>query len=892
MLNFTVHKARVRTIFIVAAGTFSWTALGGLPGPPVARGAPRQGVYFRSEARPDAPAILVRLRPGAAPLTGALGFGRASTLPPPATGRPIGLESSGAQALADVATVLGVTAVEAPFADLAPGQRQPEPGGPGDRLARCYRFLLAPGADPRAAAQALAARPEVEAAEPEGRFSVLWVDPASQPRAAAPSAAPPRTGRAATAFDPNDPYYQDGTQWGLRNTGAGVFGGVPGADIDAPHGWDVTTGSTSTLVSIVDTGFDLHHPDLVARFSDGQPRVVRAMNGSIETLAGTPDDSVGHGTLVAGVALALTNNGPVLDNLGMAGVIGGAGGDSMGCRVVEVKATPTHYTDALASELARSIELATDAGARAINLSFGGDDDNFVVLDAISYAATQGTVVICGAGNSTDTRPQYPGYYARYGDGVSVAAITSVGALAAFSTHGPQIDVVAPGDNIESTYLTYQNAYQSPLRDWAYSGGTSFAAPFVTGLAGLATTLQPSLRDNEFQHVLRETARDLGAPGRDDTFGWGLANAPALLARLAPPQGFVRGRATAASWTRVGGDSITIARSRINHAGCEVDGRWFAQRWEVRARVTLPPGVCLTTPDVIVHAHGSNGWRADTLFEYNLGWGEPVPGTVTPGGFDLRAYVYYVPAPTALCNLDTGPIGYLPVQPQDVRFDWAVLSRLDAPPVVRITNPPADGATWPVDAADTLRWSAFDPDTVSSLQVAQSVDGGATWNTLATLPGDARSFAYAAPCDVPSENVVVRVRAFDLHGALHDVGEATRGLTPNRQCLVGEVPVLPPAFELLPIAPNPSVHSATLRLRLPDAGARAGADQPVLAIHDVRGRLVRRFLFGANDVGPLVESWDGRDDAGRAVPAGVYFARLTATGRVATQRFVLIGAGR
>src|SRR5262249_17040726 len=154
---------------------------------------------------------------------------------------------------------------------------------------------------------------------------------------------------------------------------------------------------------------------------------------------------------------------------------------------------------ALASELSKSIVYAADQGARAINLSFGGDDDNDIVLDAISYALEHGATVVCGAGNGQDERPQFPGYYARSGDGVSVAGVGPSGLLSRFSTHGPQIDVVAPGDSIMSTYLTYENAYQSPLRDFQYSGGTSFAAPHVTGLAGLAATLQPSLTDNEFQ---------------------------------------------------------------------------------------------------------------------------------------------------------------------------------------------------------------------------------------------------------------------------------------------------------------------------------------------------------------------------------------------------------
>src|SRR5262249_20520782 len=141
--------------------------------------------------------------------------------------------------------------------------------GPAARLARTYRFVLAPAADARAAALALAEVPGIESAQAEGRFHALWVTPGT---GAAVGARPPSTRTAGQeptppAFDPNDAYFVDGTQWGLRNTGAGVFPGTAGADIDAPHGWGITTGSTATRVSIVDTGFDLHHPELVRSFS-------------------------------------------------------------------------------------------------------------------------------------------------------------------------------------------------------------------------------------------------------------------------------------------------------------------------------------------------------------------------------------------------------------------------------------------------------------------------------------------------------------------------------------------------------------------------------------------------------------------------------------------------
>jgi subtilisin family serine protease len=514
-------------------------------------------------------------------------------------GSRVQLESL-APGLLAVARELAVQAIDAPYEDVFQGAPIEGPGdGPEARLRRSLRLVLPAGADARTAARRLAQAPGVEGAEPDAVFHLAWT--------------------AGAGFFPDDPLFTDGTQWGLWNTGSGPSGGVAGVDIRAPLGWAITTGSTATILGIVDTGFDLHHPELAGVLADGSPRVIRAFNSSIEGPAGAPDDSVGHGTIVAGVAFARSNNGVVLGS-GIAGVSGGSGGDSAGCRIVEVKATPTRLTDALGSELARGIAYAVVAGARAINLSFGGDEDNSDVRDAMSFAQRRGCVVICGAGNGQDERPQYPGYYARYGNGVSVAAIKSDGTLARFSSRGPQIDVAAPGEDIMSTFLTYPNAYDSPLRNYAASSGTSFAAPFVTGLAGLAFTVQPDMIDNEFQAVLRRTARDIGAPGRDDVYGWGIPDAPALLTALLPPHAFQRGTVSAQTWSKVATDSVTLSQTRIAVNGCSIDGRYIAERWEVRAHVSLPPGLLLETPQVIVRAHGTNGqggWPNATLLEYD-----------------------------------------------------------------------------------------------------------------------------------------------------------------------------------------------------------------------------------------------------------------------------------
>ncbi len=828
------------------------------------------GAQVSFRPRTDPPAILVRLRPLAPAPRGPLGLGQA-VLPGEAVRigpRDLGLDAT--PDLAARALAAGVQGVEDPFRDLGLVDDPAAPDGPEARLARTFRLVLPPGADARAAAAALAGAAEVELAETDAVYHLAWTQ---------------------AAFLPNDPLFADGTQWGLANTGVGPYGGVAGVDVRAPAGWAVTTGSSATVLGIVDTGFDLHHPELNRDLADGSPRVIARYNSSIEGEFATPDDSVGHGTIVAGVALALTNNGPVLGGSGVAGVCGGAGGDSVGCRVVEVKATPTNHTDALASELVEGIIFAANHGARAINLSFGGDEDNDNVREAIATAAIRGAVVICGAGNGQDDRPQYPGYYARYGLGVSVAAIKSDGTLARFSSRGPQIDVAAPGEGIMSTYLTYENAYASPLRDFAASSGTSFAAPFVTGLAGLAYTLQPGMRDNEFQEMLRRSARDVGAPGRDDTYGWGIPDAPALLTRLLPPRGFLRGLVRSQSWALVGTDSVTLRDTKLNdNNGCPIDGRYFAERWEVRAHVDLPPGRILETPDVIVRKKlpsaaipGSNGWSEGPLLEYNVGWGELAPGTATASGFDVRSYVYRIPSPPqTVCG--TTNIDFVPERPVDVFFDWSAFGRLDQPPVWTVDTP-EDSATIDVDAPTMLAFHATDTDTVSAIQIAYSDNGGGTWITIANLPGNATGFAFQSPCARPGRDYRLRFRALDTDGGWADQADAFRRYVPSRVCLDGEDPDAPLAFALLPVTPNPSLGGrASFHLYLPEIAP--GAAGPRLRIFDLRGRLVRELDLAGSPVGPVGVVWDGVDRAGRRAPAGMYVARLEASGQAQARRFV------
>ena len=289
--------------------------------------------------------------------------------------------------------------------------------------------------------------------------------------------------------NPNDFYYQNGYQWGL-------------AKIKAPTAWDVTTGSSDVVIAVVDTGIDLEHPDFSCpgKLASGK---------NIVSPGSTPDDDHGHGTHVAGIAAACTNN------------VSGVAGVAWGARLMPVKVLDSNGSGSY-EWVANGITYAADQGADVINLSLGGLGGSSTLANAIQYAKDQGALVVAAAGNCGsgcwigggyyDNPLMYPGAYPTT---MAVAATNSTDDWASFSEHHPYVDVAAPGVSIYSTLLG----------GYGYQQGTSMAAPHVSGLAALVWSLSPGLTHDQVRDVIQSAAVDLGAPGKDDYFGHGRINA-------------------------------------------------------------------------------------------------------------------------------------------------------------------------------------------------------------------------------------------------------------------------------------------------------------------------------------------------------------------------------
>jgi subtilisin family serine protease len=320
---------------------------------------------------------------------------------------------------------------------------------------------------------------------------------------------------AITVF-PNDPYFENGAQWGLHNTGQ--LGGTNDADIDAPEAWGLSTGDNSVIVAIVDTGIDHDHVEFSGRLVTGR----HFFNNGQED--GNTDDDNGHGTHVAGIAAATGNNGD-----GVAGV-------AWGVRVMPVKALDSGGSG-WTSDIAEGVIYATDHNAKVINLSLTGTSASSTLQGAVNYAHNQGALVVAAAGNCGDssyplngcTYQDQPNYPAAGSNTLAVASTTRHDTQSSFSNQNDYLDVAAPGSDIHSTV------------PGGYSGesGTSMAAPFVAGLAGLIYSTYPSYTPYQVAQAIVHNADDLGAPGHDDMYGCGRINAHRSLVNGAVSDGCV-----------------------------------------------------------------------------------------------------------------------------------------------------------------------------------------------------------------------------------------------------------------------------------------------------------------------------------------------------------------
>ncbi|MFM7076088.1 MAG: S8 family serine peptidase, partial [Planctomycetaceae bacterium] len=301
------------------------------------------------------------------------------------------------------------------------------------------------------------------------------------------SAAPSGTFRVAAV--PDDPSF--GLLYGLHNTGQS--GGKVGADINAVQAWDVSVGSSSTVVGVIDTGVEWTHPDLFRNMWRNPGEVAGNgvdddVNGFVDDVYGydflnedgDPTDDHGHGTHVAGTVGAAGNNGT--------GVVGVNWDVSiMGLKFLSASGSGSDADAIRAVNYATMMRSMYGVNVRVLNASWGDTADAPGLRDAIAAAGGAGILFVAAAGNNAanaDVSPFYPAAYDLAGI-VSVAATDRNDALASFSNYGKTtVDLGAPGAAI---YSTLHGGRYGTL------SGTSMAAPQVAGAAALASSIDPSL---------------------------------------------------------------------------------------------------------------------------------------------------------------------------------------------------------------------------------------------------------------------------------------------------------------------------------------------------------------------------------------------------------------
>lgn len=384
---------------------------------------------------------------------------------------------------------------------------------------------------------------------------------------------------------PDDQYY--GNQWGMTQ-------------IDAPSAWDYETGNSSVLIGILDTGADVYdsenqqatvHPDLLGNLWNDN-----GLYGLNVIEPGEfPDDGFGHGTHVAGITGAVTNN-----QIGVSGVAGGGFGNGNGVNLLVVRngndlglSTEEFMAESICQALNPDGNWSTNDWVDIINMSWGMNrgildtvpscDEAFPILRlAISEAANRGVVLIAATGNHANDFSSIPcefwPYPAGYDEVIAVAATNPDDDHVDYSTRGPFVEVAAPSgvgfeitnvasghgiefdsDDIFSTFPRDPFTLQDPnfwsaatgfnivetniSNNYGYSSGTSMAAPYVSGLAGLILSRFPVYSATDVRDLLKNSAEKVGlnfydGNGWNKYLGYGRINVGYAIAPPATPQNF------------------------------------------------------------------------------------------------------------------------------------------------------------------------------------------------------------------------------------------------------------------------------------------------------------------------------------------------------------------
>ena len=389
----------------------------------------------------------------------------------------------------------------------------------------------------------------------------------------------------------NDPYY------------SGQYG-IPLTNVD--DAWSITHGSESVVIAIIDTGIDTDHEDFLYRLSELSYNSATDQVG-LEYV----EDDDGHGTMVAGVIGANQNN-----SIGIAGITNYT-------QLMIIKANDAGDDTFDDSDIIRGIYYAVDHGANIINLSLGGTYANPLTNDAVNYAYEHNVLVVAAAGNDGNSDVMYP---ASFENALSVGSVDEDAIIATYSNFNEYVDIAAPGSSISTTDLN--NTYVSV-------SGTSFASPFVAGIAGLYYSLYPDAPVSQVRNVLLSTATDKGTVGVDDYYGYGLINAIEIVSvnHFEVTAQFPDGLASTSVFVEDGGLWVPPETPEILYY--EFEGWYLDTDYTVPFSLSTP-----ITSDLTIYAHyvqveAMVSFYIDGLLSsaqvYDFGTMPTIPSTTQPG---------------------------------------------------------------------------------------------------------------------------------------------------------------------------------------------------------------------------------------------------------------------
>lgn len=494
-----------------------------------------------------------------------------------------------------------------------------------------------------------------------------------------------------------------GQQWGLRNTI------VPGADIHADPAWDIFTGNPNAIIAVIDNGVDRNHNDLDTKILGGD-------NG-FEILTDPFVGDFSHGSHVAGIAAAISNNG---GNNGVAGVdwlarihpkniFDGNGDPDITTSIIDaVNFSPNVWT------------LNNSWGTRNQDGSPGRY--SVTIRSAFAHAYRNNRVSCIAMGNHQDDFPDEVAFPAGINSGVIAVGATDMNDnITWFSANGPHIDVAAPGQGIWST--NFNNGYV-PL------SGTSMATPHVSGLASLLKGFNTNLANDDIEQIIRLSADDRGAVGFDNAFGTGRINAERALQFLQAPNTLQHLNVTGGTIFNTSGN---MTRIFLGVPGLP-DAAYIVRRSEVRTNITFPP-MC-NMIGVWGRGVGTTGYREENGRSFGEGICEIVPGTLTNTSATLRTWIYEV------WTITGQRLGFYPSAARNTRFEYTILGEPlpsnivgDASFCTSATyslniNPPVGATvTWSASPSGVV---SISPTTGNSTTVTKLTDGSFTLTATIT----------------------------------------------------------------------------------------------------------------------------------------------------------------